>query len=245
MKAMIFAAGLGTRLRPLTNNIPKALVRIGGKTLLQMVIEKIIAAGCTEIVVNIHHFPDQIRQFLAENDNFGVTIHISDESSAILDTGGGLLKSARFLKGNEPVLLHNVDIICNLDLNLLVDYHHEKKALATLAVRNRKTERYLLFSPGMQLSGWTNRATGEIRAAIPEMIGNSQPLAFSGIQIIDPEFLSLMTGSGKFSLIDTYLELTRQYPVMGFHDHSSLWMDVGKPDQLAEAEKLFLSGKIK
>jgi NDP-sugar pyrophosphorylase family protein len=209
------------------------------------VIEKIIRTGCSEIVVNVHHFPDQIRQFLAENDNYGVTIHVSDESDAILDTGGGLMKAACFLRGNEPILLHNVDIICNLDLNLLVDYHHEKKTLVTLVVRDRKSQRYLHFTPDMRLSGWTNRATGETRAAIPEMFENSRLLAFSGIHVIDPEFLNLMTGNGKFSLIDSYLEMTRQYPVKGYLDHSSLWMDVGKPDQLAEAEKLFLAGKIR
>jgi NDP-sugar pyrophosphorylase family protein len=239
MKAMIFAAGLGTRLRPLTDNTPKALVPVGNKPLLQWIIEKIIRTGCLKIVVNVHHFSEQIRAFLAKNNNFGITIHISDESDAILDTGGGLLKAAGFLKGTEPVLIHNVDIISNMDLGSLLDYHLSGKSLATLAVRHRETERYLLFNRNMRLTGWTNKATGEIRKAIPEMIPDSTPFAFSGIQIINPEFLNLMTGSGKFSLIDTCLQLTMQYPILGYEDHSSVWIDVGKPEHLAEAEKLF------
>jgi NDP-sugar pyrophosphorylase family protein len=242
MKAMIFAAGLGTRLRPLTDNLPKALVRVGGKPLLQWNIEKLIAAGISDIVVNVHHFPNQIRAFLVYNHNFGITIHISDETDQILDTGGGLKKAAPLLAGDEPILVHNVDILSNLDLNLLREHHLAQNALATLVVRERKTERNLLFDPQMHLTGWINTKTGETKEPVPGINLHSKVLAFSGIQILDPRFLQLMTGSGKFSLIDTYLQLAPDHRIIGFEDQSSLWMDVGRPEQLAEAEK-WLTGK--
>jgi len=237
MKAFILSAGLGTRLRPLTDTLPKALVRVGGKALLQWNIEKMVGAGIREIVVNIHHFPGQIRQFLEENNHFGIDIHISDETEAILDTGGGLKKAAPLLAGDEPVLVHNVDILCNLDFNLLLQHHHSQNALATLVVRKRETQRYFLFDSRMHLTGWTNAKTGEIREPVPGITLYSKMLAFSGIQIVDPRFLSLMSGSGKFSLIDTYLQLAPDHRIIGYEDHSSLWMDVGKAEQLAEVEK--------
>ncbi len=236
MKAMIFAAGLGTRLGPVTSQVPKALVQAGGKTLLQHVIEKLILAGVNEMVINVHHFPDQIRAFLEQHNNFGITLHISDESQALLDTGGGLLKAATLLWGEEPVLVHNVDILSNLDLVDLVRVHRERKSLATLAVRDRETQRYLLFDDDLRLTGWKNTSTGEFRRSLP---GSAEiPLAFSGIQVIDPGIFNLITRKGKFSLIDAYLELAVNYPVYGYRDQSSLWMDVGKPDQLAEADRL-------
>jgi NDP-sugar pyrophosphorylase family protein len=242
MKAMIFAAGLGTRLCPLTDTIPKALVRVADKPLLQWNIEKLIAAGIHDIVVNVHHFPELIRDFLAENQNFGVNILISDESDKILDTGGGLLKAASLLSGYEPVVVHNVDILSNLDLSLLLEYHLSQNALATLVVRERKTDRNLLFDPQMRLTGWINTKTGEIKEPARGINLYSKMLAFSGIQILDPRFLPLMTGSGKFSLIDTYLQLAPDHRIIGYEDQSSLWMDAGTPEQLAEAERWF-SGK--
>jgi NDP-sugar pyrophosphorylase family protein len=240
MKAMIFAAGLGTRLRPMTDSVPKALLKVGGKPLLERLIGKLIQAGFDEITINIHHLPDQIRQFLEENKNFGIRIHISDESDQLLDTGGGLQKAAPFLRGDEPVLLHNVDIVSNLDLNKLVGYHLEMGALATLAVRDRVTERYLLFSQRMRLCGWMNKTSGETRAAIPDLISESIPLAFSGIHVIDPHILDLISGQGKFSMIDTYLKLTKSHPVIGYPDQSTCWMDIGKPGQFREADNLLL-----
>jgi NDP-sugar pyrophosphorylase family protein len=239
MKAMIFAAGIGTRLRPLTDTLPKALVRVGGKPLLQWNIEKLIGAGIKDIVVNVHHFPDLIRDFLEMNQNFGVNIRISDESDVLLDTGGGLLKAASLLEGKETVLVHNVDILSNLDLNLLLNIHLSQNALATLVVRERKTDRNLLFDEYMRLTGWINTKTGETKEPVPGITIYSKMLAFSGIQIIDPRFLRLMSGSGKFSLIDTYLQLAPDYRVIGFEDTSSLWMDVGKTEQLAEADRWF------
>ncbi len=238
MKAMIFAAGLGTRLRPITDRIPKALVHAGDKTLLQWVTEKMIRSGIRDVVINIHHFPDQIRAFLERNNNFGINIQFSDESDAILDTGGALLKAAPLLSGDEPILVHNVDVLSSISFRELLEVHQASGALATLAVRKRNTSRYLLFNPGMRLTGWENRATGEIREALPEEISGSRPLAFSGIQMISPEFLTLLKGEGKFSLIDAYLQLTRDHPVLGFEDYSPFWYDLGKLENLERFTKV-------
>lgn len=243
MKAMIFAAGLGTRLKPLTDRMPKALVPVGGKPLLQIVVEKLAAAGFSEIVVNVHHFPEMIREFAEQHHHFGVTLHISDESEAILDTGGGLMKAADLLLGDTPVLIHNVDILSDLDLQKLIAHHQASGALATVVVRERHTQRYLLFDEELRLAGWTNRATGEVRTTRPEAVKNARVLAFSGIQVIDPKIFSLITQRGKFSIIDTYLELAAHWPVMGYWDRSPLWMDVGKPEQLELAGKLFSSSQ--
>ncbi|GET29479.1 nucleotidyltransferase family protein [Prolixibacter sp. SD074] len=236
MKAMIFAAGLGTRLRPLTDNKPKALVEVAGKTLLQRAIEKVSDAGFDEIVVNIHHFGGQIIDFLKKNDNFGLDIRISDERGELLDTGGGILKARRLLEGLEPFLVYNVDVLCSLDLKKLLEWHRKHKALATLVVRKRETARYLLFDKEMQLSGWTNSKTGEIKMArqTPE-VGK---FAFSGIHIIEPSIFPLITETGKFPIIPMYLRLAAQNAVYGFEDTSGLWMDLGKPGQLKVAEEM-------
>jgi NDP-sugar pyrophosphorylase family protein len=236
MKAMIFAAGLGTRLRPLTDNKPKALVEVAGKTLLQRAIEKVSDAGFREIVVNIHHYGDQIIDFLKKNNNFGLDIHISDERDELLDTGGGILKSRPLLGDSEPFLVYNVDVLCSLDLKKLLNWHREHKALATLVVRKRETARYLLFDKEMQLSGWTNIKTGEIKMArqTPE-VGK---FAFSGIHIIEPSIFPLITETGKFPIIPMYLRLAAQNAICGFEDTSDLWMDLGKLEQLKVAEEM-------
>jgi len=236
MKAMIFAAGLGTRLGAVTSQSPKALAEAGGKPLLQHVIERLIGAGVHEVVINVHHFPELIRAFLSQHNNFGMTVHISDESDALLDTGGGLMKAAPLLAGDEPVLVHNVDVLSNLCFEKLIEYHKVKKSLATLVVRDRETRRYLLFGNDLRLTGWMNRSTGEIRRSVPG--GAEIPLAFSGIQVIDPQFFKLVNRRGKFSLIDCYLELAASFPVYGYRDDSTLWMDVGKPAELAAADRL-------
>jgi NDP-sugar pyrophosphorylase family protein len=238
MKAMIFAAGLGTRLYPLTRSVPKALVTVAGKTLLQRAIGKISQAGFTEIIINIHHFGDQIIEFLNLNQNFGLNIRISDEREQLLDTGGAILKAAPMLKGTEPFLVYNVDVLSNLDWSHLYDFHIRKGGIATVAVRNRSTSRYLLFDEEMRLSGWKNIATGEEKIA--RRSEECDPLAFSGIQIIDPALLDMITETGKFSLIPLYLRLAGDHLIYGFRDTSSLWMDLGKPDQLEEAEKLLM-----
>jgi len=158
---MIFAAGPGTRLHPLTKNTPKALIEVGGETLLERIIQKLRNYGISEIVINVHHLADQILAYLKANDNFGVTIHISDERHQLLDTGGGLKQAAPLLKGNEPILIHNVDVLSDTDLNELVDFHLREEALATLLVRERKTQRYFLLDQNNRLVGWENMRTGQ------------------------------------------------------------------------------------
>lgn len=233
MKAMIFAAGLGTRLYPLTLDRPKALVEIAGKTLLQMAIEKVSQAGYNDLVINIHHFGEQIIEFLQKNNNFGLQITISDERTQLLDTGGGILKAAPFLDGDGPFLVYNVDVLSDIDLILFRKFHDQKGGLATLAVRDRQTSRYLAFDESLQLSGWKNFNTGE-EIASRDML-NCRLWAFSGIQLIDPSIFKLITETGNFPLIPLYLRLARENPIFGFNDPSSLWMDLGKTEQLKEA----------
>ena len=238
MKAMIFAAGLGTRLYPLTLNKPKALVEIAGKTLLQLAIEKVGQAGYNELVINIHHFGDQIIDFLKKNNNFGLSITISDERNQLLDTGGGILNAQPLLVGDEPFLVYNVDVLSNIDLQLFRKYHDERGGLATLAVRDRKTSRYLAFDQSMQLCGWKNIKTGDEIST--RNIQNCSLLAFSGIQLIEPSIFKLITETGSFPLIPLYLRLAKDHRIMGYHDNSFLWMDLGKPDQIIEAAKFIL-----
>jgi len=235
---MIFAAGLGTRLTTETTNKPKALVDIGGKPLLQHAIEKLKNEGISEIVVNVHHFAELVKSFLNAND-FGIPIHISDESAKLLDTGGGLKKAACFLTGNEPILIYNVDILSNLNLPLLLKEHLKSGALITLAVRKRKTQRYFKFDKQKQLVGWINKKTGETKISRTENFETSTEMAYSGINIIQPDIFSLMPETDRFSITDFYLELAKTYPIKGYFDDSDLWMDVGKTEQLEEARGLF------
>lgn len=241
MKAMIFAAGLGTRLYPLTSDRPKALVEVAGKTLLQRAIEKVSSAGYNELVINIHHFGDQIISYLKANNNFGQSIAISDERGELLDTGGGILKAAEWLDGNEPFLVYNVDVLSTIDLDLFRKYHLERGGVATLAVRDRSTARYLAFDESMQLTGWKNIQTGE------EILSANNPfhilLAFSGIQLIDPGIFNLITETGSFPIIRLYLRLAVNNPIFGYHDQSSLWMDLGKPEEISEAENYLANAK--
>ncbi len=236
---MIFAAGLGTRLYPLTLTKPKALAEIEGKTLLQLAIEKVSQAGYNELVINIHHFGDQIIDFLQQHNNFDLDIRISDERDQLLDTGGGILKAAPMLEGDEPFLVYNVDVLCDIDLKLFRDYHKERGGVATLAVRERKTDRYLAFDQSMQLAGWRNIKTGE---EIPcRNMENSRLMAFSGIQLVEPAIFKLITETGNFPLIPLYLRLAREHPVIGYYDPSEIWMDLGKHEQLIEAGKYLAS----
>ena len=241
MKALLFAAGLGTRLKDQTLDKPKALVNLGGKPLLQHAIEHLKSFGISDITINVFHFAEQVISFLEENNSFGVNIHISDERCQLLDTGGGLKKAGEFLKGDEPILIYNVDVISNLDLNALLEYHQKHKALATLVVRSRETSRYLMFDNNMQLIGWKNYSTGETRISRQESCTDAQPLAFSGIQLIQPELLELITEEGKFPIIDLYLRLAVNQSVIAYVDQSERWMDLGKPEQLQLAEMLFRS----
>jgi len=215
------------------------MVNLGGMPLIRRAIEHLKSFGIIDLTINVFHFADQIISYLDENHFFGVDIHVSDERDMLLDTGGGLKKAGAFLKGNEPILIYNVDVVSNLDLNLLLKYHREQKALATLVVRPRKTSRYLMFDRDLQLSGWKNFSDGETRISRPESFADAQPFAFSGIQIIEPELLGMTTEQGKFPIMDLYLRLAKNQPIKAFIDNSDLWMDLGKPEELLAAEKLF------
>ena len=240
MKAMIFAAGLGTRLQNETVAKPKALVDVGGKPLLQHALEKLKAEGIAEIVVNVHHFSELVISFLKEND-FGVTIHISDETENLLDTGGGLKKAAGFFTESEPVLVYNVDILSNLNISQLIAEHRKSGALVTLVVRKRETQRYFKFDAEKRLVGWINKKTGETKVSYPVHFDNATEMAYSGIHIFNPKMFSLMPETNRFSVTDFYLELAKTHKILGFYDDSDLWMDVGKPEHLKEARKIFRS----
>ena len=238
MNAMIFAAGLGTRLRPLTDNKPKALVEINGQTLLQWNINRLLKAGFNHIVVNVHHYAPLIIKYLDDNNGFGADIIVSDESNQLLDTGGGLKKAGTLFKDGQPILIHNVDVISNINLMALYSFHKIQHSLATLAVRNRKSSRVLLFDDDDLLRGWRNNTTGELKLPhFNSQPDNLQPLAFSGIHVINQEIFDLMTETGKFSMIDVYLRLSVTNPVRAYKHNEDYWMDVGKIAELKAAEE--------
>lgn len=235
---MVFAAGLGTRLQNETADKPKALVDIAGKPLLFHAIVKLKEAGISEVVVNVHHFAEKVIDYIKATD-FGVIINISDERELLLETGGGLKKAAPFFTGDEPVLIYNVDILSNIDLSLLVADHLKSGALATLAVRKRETQRYFKFDAEKQLVGWINKKTGETKISRPEFFDTAEEMAFSGIHIVQPEIFGLMPDIERFSITDFYLEIAKTHTIKGFYDTSDLWIDVGKPEQLEEARRIF------
>jgi NDP-sugar pyrophosphorylase family protein len=235
MKAMILAAGLGTRLKPLTDLRPKVLLEAGPYTLLEFAIRKLKSAGFDELIINVHHFAPLVVDYLRKNNNFGCHISISDESEALLDTGGALAKAAWFFNDEKPFLIYNADIVGDMDLGEFYRLHLAGDSLATLSVRSRKTTRYLLFDTDMRLCGWENTSTGEKRIAIPSV--ETQAFAFSGIHAISPQLLPLLD-SGRFSIIDTYLKLAAEHRIVGWVDHSTLWADAGKPESLGMAGKI-------
>ena len=234
MKAMIFAAGLGTRLRPLTDQIPKALVPVNGMPLLEIQIRKLKSIGINEIIVNVHHMAGEIKKFLKSKDHFGIRIEVSDESDQLLDTGGGIANASWFFKADENFLVHNVDILTNINLGSLVQKHKDTGALATLAVRLRKSSRYLLFDSKNRLTGWKNEKTGELIRCGTATI--EKTLAFSGIHVINARIFNLMQNAGKFSIIKTYLSLAPANLIYGLEDSGSYWFDVETLKKLAEAE---------
>jgi len=237
MKAMILAAGLGTRLRPLTDNRPKALVELNGQTLLEITLSRLRRFGVSEVIVNVHHFADMVVEYLKKRDNFGMHIEISREET-LLDTGGGLKKAAWFFEespsrsnADAPFILHNVDVLSNIDLDRMRQAHIQKQALATLAVQDRDTSRYLLFDAQQQLCGRTTS-----HPATPTASEKLQALAFSGIHIISPLLLSKMAEEGAFSIIDTYLRLAAEGEnIQAFRADEYYWRDLGKPDSVAQA----------
>lgn len=239
MKAMIFAAGMGTRLKPMTDNTPKALIPIGGKPMLEHLIVKLKKAGFSELVINIHHEGQQIIDFLAANDNFGVHIDISDERNYLLDTGGGIKNAARFLEGNEPFLVHNVDIISNVDLGQLYETHMQTNPLATLLVSKRNTSRYLLFNDKNQLCGWRNHETGEVKSYYPDFDpALYNEYAFGGIHVLSPEIFEWMDEwTGKFPIINFYLSICAKTNLQAYPLDNLQLLDIGKPEALAKAEE--------
>lgn len=235
---MIFAAGLGTRLKPFTEQHPKALAPVNGKTLLEHNISYLQRFGIRDVIVNVHHFPEQIEQVLRDNKGFGSNVSVSDERGMVLETGGGLLNAAAYFN-NEDFVVMNVDILTNLDLHQLIRSQQSGRSIATLAVMKRNSSRELLFDQDMQLCGWRNNTTGEIKTAraVPE----ADAYAFSGIQVIHTDFFKAITQQGKFSIIDSYLQLAASLPVKGYDHSGDLLIDVGKPESLAKAATLFAS----
>ena len=235
---MIFAAGLGTRLKPITDSIPKALVPINGKPLLQHIIEKLKMSGFDEIIINVHHFPELIIEFLRQNNNFGIRIEVSDERDELLDTGGGIRKAAWFFDDGKPFLVHNVDILSNVDLKELYQQHIANLALVTLVVSKRDTFRYLLFDDNKRLCGWINEKTGETKPKGIVDISGFNKLAFAGIQMLSPGVFDIMnTLEAKFPIMDFYLSNAESQIINGFVPLDFKMMDVGKLDVLEEAER--------
>lgn len=235
---MIFAAGLGTRLGHLTSNKPKALVKVAGKTMLENSINYLRSFGISEVIINVHHFADKIISYLEENKNFGMKITISDERNALLETGGGLKKVSSYFAGEKSFVVYNVDILTNLNLNNLIDSHEKSGALVSLAVRDRKTSRYLLFDDKMILHGWKNIKTAETRMSRNENV-KLNPFAFSGIHVISTDIFNLFTEEGRFSIIETYLRLAAKFDIKGYDHGQGLWFDLGKEENIIEAEKKF------
>jgi NDP-sugar pyrophosphorylase family protein len=241
MKAMILAAGLGTRLRPLTDDRPKALVKIAGRTLLEIALARLRAFEIYEVIVNVHHFADQVVDELQANCNFGMQIEISRED-VLLDTGGGLKKAAWFFREDstqkdEPFILHNVDVVSTIDLGRMVEVHREHKALATLAVKDRESSRYLLFDEKLELCGRQAGRDGKPEWARIPAPAQAQALGFSGIHVISPRMLKMMTEDGAFSIIDTYVRLAAQGErILAFRADEYYWRDLGRPADLAQAE---------
>jgi NDP-sugar pyrophosphorylase family protein len=242
MKAMILAAGLGTRLRPLTDDRPKALVEVAGRTLLEITLARLRTFGVRQVIVNVHHFADRVVDYLKANNNFGMYIEVSREE-VLLDTGGGLKKAAYFFLENssaldEPLILHNVDVISTIDLGRMVQFHRETDALATLAVQERETSRYLLFDEQCQLCG---RRAGRDQA--PELVRPAQAvqaLAFSGIHVISSRLLAMMNEEGIFSILTSYLRLAAQgEKIFGFRADEYYWRDLGRPENVAQAGRDF------
>jgi NDP-sugar pyrophosphorylase family protein len=247
MKAMILAAGLGTRLRPLTDDRPKALVEIAGRTLLEITLERLRTFGIHEVIVNVHHFADKVVDYLRGNRDFGMRIVISRED-VLLDTGGGLKKAAWFFlespeSANEPFLLHNVDVLSTIDLRRMAEGHAQDNALATLAVQNRKTSRYLLFDSSMKLCGRRSGEDGKLE--LVRTASDVTARAFSGIHVISPKLLRMLSEEGAFSIITSYLRLAAQGEMIeAFHADDYYWRDLGKPENIAQAEDDIKSGIV-
>lgn len=237
MKGMIFSAGLGTRFKPWTDKHPKALAIVNGKSLLQRQIEYLQHYGIKDVIVNVHHFPDQIIDAIKKNNGWGSNIMISDETDEVLETGGGLLKAKDLFKKEKHFITCNADFLTDLDINKLIAFHQEKKALITFGVTDRKTSRYLLFDENDRLCGWRNVKTGQDRISIAgkKLIEK----AYSCVVVFEYDIFRLMPFTGKFSLIDVYLALAADHPIYGYDHSGGKLVDVGKPESIGLAESLF------
>jgi NDP-sugar pyrophosphorylase family protein len=244
MKAMILAAGLGTRLRPLTNDRPKALVTVAGRTLLEIVLCRLRSFGVCEAIVNAHHYAEMIVEYLKANDNFGMRIEVSREEE-LLDTGGGLKKAAHFFIGSlqEPFILHNVDVISTIDLGRMMRFHAEQNALATLAVQERESSRSLLFDEQGRLCG--RRVGRDGKDELARDAHGVQTLGFCGIHILSPQIFAKVNEEGAFSIIDAYLRLAAEgEKVIAYRADECYWRDLGRPENVKQAERDVSSGKL-
>lgn len=237
MKAMIFAAGLGTRFKPFTDKHPKALAMVNKKSLLQRNIEYLQQYGITDVVVNVHHFADQLKEAIELNKGWGSNVIISDESNEVLETGGGLLKARPLLEGKEPFITLNADILTELNITKLLNYHQQNKALISFGITNRKTSRYFLFDEDQRLCGWRNVNTGEEKISIPGK--QLHQMAYSCVVVFEPAIFDLIPQRGKFSLTETYLSLASSQLILGYDHTGDRLVDVGKPESVAIAETMF------
>lgn len=235
--AMIFAAGLGTRLKPFTDKHPKALAVVNGKPLLQRNIEYLQQHGITNVIVNVHHFADQIIDAIQQNNGWGSQVAISDETDEVLETGGGLKRASSFFADVDDFVVMNADILTDLNLTTMLQSHKMQQPLATLATSNRSSSRYFLFNQADKLCGWMNEKTGEHRISKPA--DTIHPKAFSGVHVISTKLLPLITQEGKFSMVDVYLELAKSHVIKSFDHSGSKFIDVGKPENIVLAESLF------
>jgi NDP-sugar pyrophosphorylase family protein len=238
MKAMILAAGLGTRLKPFTDKHPKALALVNGKTLLQRNIEYLQEFNIKEVIVNVHHFAHQIIEYIEANNGWGSTISISNETNEVLETGGGLQKASWYFEHEENFVLMNADILTDLDLNKIIQQQLQQKPLATLAVTNRESSRYFLFNQQQQLCGWRNVKTNDEK--IVRANNGLTQKAFSGIHVIHANIFSLIEQKGKFSMVDVYLNLANQHIIQCFDHSETHFIDVGKPENISIAEGIFI-----
>jgi NDP-sugar pyrophosphorylase family protein len=234
MKGMIFAAGLGKRLHPVTSNKPKALVEVDGKTMLEHTLLHLKKHDITEVIINIHHFPDLIEAFVSHHGPFGMNITFSHEEK-LLDTGGGLKKAAWFFNDDEPILLHNVDILSNLNLTEMIRMHRHHRPLATLAVSNRRSSRYLLFDEQDRLCGWEHVKEG--RQKILRETAQMNRWAFNGIHVVDPALLNILPDKEVFSITEAYLGACKDHDILAFQDTSSFWFDIGTREKLENARR--------
>lgn len=242
MRALILAAGLGTRLRPLTDHTPKALLPINGKPLLQHAIEYLYSFGIQEFIVNIHHLGEQIEMFIQQfQPTFAGKIYISDERNTLLDTGGGIKKVINFFNDEKPILIYNADILTNLNINKFIEFYSIHKPLVMLAVRHRNSSRYFLVDKTNQtLKGWFNRQTKQLKSSLVNLNESDfMPASFSGIHIINPKAFQYLPSENSFSVVDWYLELASAHDLLAFWHDEDFWFDVGKPDDLESAKRFF------